>query len=345
MKHGFCKTVLFAPLLAVTAVGLSGCGDGTGPSGARLFTSLTAITADGGRFVAVGTSNWGTDAVVPNSDSIVIMSSPDGEEWEVAEIKLPGGLRSVAFGNGRYVAVGTRHVSAVGPDSSFPIVLTSTDGIAWSVSDGVPSLRWSSVTFGNGTFVGTGPDSSLVETIATSVDGLTWSEKAVADILSVEVTFGGGQFVLWGESNGIGVSSDGRDWDVVSLDSLNRVVDVAFLDGRLVGSGMFDCCFGEVPDAIKYFGITSTDGETWTIKTRDDPATIFFAHAFGSGRLVAIHSEEIFSSADGETWTREIELNDHINDVTFGSGRFVAVGQVIASSTNGTDWSISRLPE
>jgi hypothetical protein len=77
---------------------------------------------------------------------------------------LPQGnsINSVAFGNGRFVAVG-----------DFGTVLTSTDGLSWSVQDplGGPGLR--KVTYGNGLFVSVGD----AGTILTSSDGSNWTAQ------------------------------------------------------------------------------------------------------------------------------------------------------------------------
>jgi hypothetical protein len=49
--------------------------------------------------------------------------------------------------------------------------------------------------------------------------------------------------------------------------------------------------------------------------------------AFGGGVLVAAAGPDILTSYDhGFTWTNRIRLPVYIDDITFGNGRFVAVG-------------------
>lgn len=72
-------------------------------------------------------------------------------------------LKSVAYGNGKYIAL-----------SNTDVIAYSEDGENWTEQKVLPTLRdWRSVRFGNGYFVAVGYNSSVA---IYSADGLTWSE-------------------------------------------------------------------------------------------------------------------------------------------------------------------------
>lgn len=314
--------------------------DGTvAPTLPTRTAELSAVTSGAGRFVAVGASFWSADGVVPNSDTALIVSSADGVTWETAAVASAGWLHAVAYGGGRFVAMGSHDVNAAGPPTSTPVLYTSLDGRSWEAVES-PSLQWRSVTYGADRFVALGIDlTTLLTVIATSPDGLTWTDDLVTDILSAEVTFGNGSFVLWGETGAVGVSANGSDWEVVPVDSVNRVTSVAYLNGAFAGSAHYDCCFGELPELVAYYDVLSADGRSWTVRRRTEPAETFFDFAFGTNRFIAVGASALFSSADGVTWQRALEPGTHINDIAYARSRFVGVGRMVWTSSDGLQWT------
>lgn len=103
--------------------------------------------------------------------------------------------KSVAFGNGVFVAVGAGAVNNNTTDAA-----TSTNGSSWTARVMPASLVWQSVTFSNGYFVAVGQDYAGVSNtnnIATSTDGITWTLRAAPTaVLSRGVVAGGnGKFI------------------------------------------------------------------------------------------------------------------------------------------------------
>ena len=146
---------------------------------------FTAGALPSGCFVAVGSR--GTNNRV--------MTSPDGVVW-TARVSVDQTWRSVAFGNGTFVAVG---------DAS---VMTSPDGVTWTRRT-AGSGSWMSVTYGEGLFVAV----SLDRTVMTSPDGIVWTRRT-AGVPSHpwrSVVFGSGTFVAVGDS-GVMTSSNGITW-------------------------------------------------------------------------------------------------------------------------------------
>jgi len=170
-----------------------------------------------------------------------------------------------------------------------------------------------------------------------SDDGVTWDEVAVTEIRSTEITFGNGVFVLWGESNSIGVSADGENWEIVGVESVDRVSDIAYLDDRFIGTGGYDCCSGEVPGGQTVYTLESEDGRTWNVRDQALGA-LFFSHSFGGGRFVATAGREIAVADDSFTWSVVADFNERVGDVVYGDDGFVTASRLILFSVDGLDW-------
>ena len=143
-----------------------------GPSG-----QWTGITFGAGRFVAVSTLGQ-------------FITSTDGLHWTTTWVRSQFLLNSVAYGNGRFVAV----------DSAGGDALISLDGVNWSfypvTTAGTP---WYAVTYGNGQFVAFTPAGLA----ATSMLGYVWvTHPATAPQQMNGASFGCNTFVATGQAAG-----------------------------------------------------------------------------------------------------------------------------------------------
>lgn len=94
--------------------------------------------------------------------------------------------RSIAYGNGVFVAIATSTTSAA----------TSTDGITWTARTLPSAATWAAVTFGNGVFVAVGGSGAASTVAATSPDGITWTARTLpTSVQWAAVTYGNGLFV------------------------------------------------------------------------------------------------------------------------------------------------------
>ncbi|HLH55972.1 MAG TPA: hypothetical protein VKY92_20385 [Verrucomicrobiae bacterium] len=212
------------------ATGISGnfrsiaCGGGvfvaTGDAGAALTSTngvdweehSSGVTTD---IVDVCYGNGTFAAVTPDGD---ILTSSNGTQWVVQNSGAAGAyLSGVAFGPGRFVAVG-----ALGSGS---IVLTSSDGLAWaSHTPQVGPLM--GVCYGGGMFVAVGTG-----TIATSADGINWTMgnfQPGANQELYRVGYAHGTFVIVGQSGAIFSSTNGLDWAGHNSGSANNLRGVAY---------------------------------------------------------------------------------------------------------------------
>lgn len=333
------------PLLAAAI--LAACGDATSPGDRGVEVRLNAVVYADSQFVAVGAEQEVENGgVVFGTDRALVVRSVDGREWERAPLSAAGTLAAVAHGNGAFVAVGaTMDV----PSASQPVMLRSEDGSAWRPVEEAPRLSWRAIAFGAGRFVAVGVDpETLLSVIAASDDGAEWEAVTETDLRVTGITFAGGRFLLWGEGGGLGTSGDGREWGWIPIEPLNDVAGVAYVNGRFVGRGKFDCCFGEMPDSVRYFDLASEDGERWEA-TPTETRDWWHTWLYGGRNYLAVAHAGMAASADLEAWTptRTLEASGLWRlGGAYGAGTFVAVGRhQIDHSTDGRKWSTVPVPE
>jgi len=127
----------------------SGCSTPSGTGSRTTEETLSGITFGNNRFLTVGTDGW-LSITADNGNNFTALTIPTGAN----------DLKSAAYGNNIFVAVGIRSVVVSNNDASTnPILKENT-------------LSFNDVTFGNGIFVAVGDD----ENIYTSTDGDTWTK-------------------------------------------------------------------------------------------------------------------------------------------------------------------------
>ena len=180
--------------------------------------------------------------IAVNANGSVFHSS-DGVSWTSMFLAEAFSLKSIAYGNGRYVIVGygSRIYSA-----------TSVNG-EWTRQD--PRTQSSReihrVIYANGIFVAVG--SSY---LATSPDGITWTNVSESFGTFQDIAYGAGLFVAVGSSGTCRTSSDGITWTSRTIQSSTSFEQIIFANGKfaVVGNG----------NSAGHF-FTSTDGITWTV--------------------------------------------------------------------------------
>ncbi|MFN2352367.1 MAG: WD40/YVTN/BNR-like repeat-containing protein [Kiritimatiellia bacterium] len=126
----------------------------TSPYGTNRFYD---ITHGGDKFVAVG-----HDA--QNNKTLINYSADNGATWHNVPLSHDNRLRSVAYGNGRFIAVG-------GYGYQHGLVMTSTDGTTWSTVTEAFEYILYRVIFDGELFV-IGGDAG---TMLVSSDGINWT--------------------------------------------------------------------------------------------------------------------------------------------------------------------------
>jgi len=288
--------------------------------------------------------------------------------WTARTTPANKSWKSVAFGNGRYVAVQN-------DDSGTNDVMYSTNGTNWvAVSSGIKET-WSSITYGNGTFVVvssgdngnhlvtsgglnfvTSTGDSLVATdapyVMTSVDGTNWtSYQSAGDYAWSSVAYGNGLFVAIANGNGgttqVMTSTDGTSWtlrNTPATQANHNWRSVVYGNGKFVavasgGSGSLNRA------------MCSTDGITWVAATTPAAPAGCVSVTYGSGLFVAVANTSTtttvsaWTSTDGITWTARTTPGTGWTSVAFGNAAYIAVGDTtvastsVMTSTDGETWT------
>ncbi len=340
---------------------------------------------------SVETTNAGNYAVVASNEAgsvtsrvaVLHVSLPGPlDRWEWRR-PLPQGndLWSVAYGNGRFVALGDNGAK-----------LSSSDGgLTWTYgSEGV--AQRGRVAWGNGLFVAVRYADVLWEnvvcTVQTSTDGMHWttlSPETYGALRLTDITFGGGRFVASDTSGRVIVSTNGLTWTAPVQIATRSLVRLAYLNGLFFavvykydsaagGPGGYlavspdgltwtnrsinavgypqDITFGNGQFVMAWqstsfqgVALTSPDGLSWTPHPIPGVTNSPDRIAYGAGTFVAVGESAwcaLLSSRDGVNWAvRPTAPTNELYDVTFGGGRFVAVGNYgnIFVSTNGETWT------
>ena len=279
--------------------------------------------ADTNTWFAVAYGN-GKYVAVANSGSTPLMYSSDGVTWTKDNVTgVSAHMQGVAFGGGKFVAVGTGNV------------IYSTDGITWSNDNvvGPPMATWQSLTYGDGKFVAV----SSAGYVMCSSDGLNWTadQSAIAPVGS-GVVYGNGLFVAV-HTNAVYYSSDGVNWSNVDTTVPDgRWYRVAYGNGKFVATG-----YTGTPNVM-----TSTDGKNWTASAPLSVSNEWYGLCFGDGKFITVAydgtDDRIASSTDGVNWTPSAApVDGNWHAVVYGDNKYVAISYT--GGATGVIWSVTGL--
>jgi type II secretory pathway pseudopilin PulG len=262
--------------------------------------------------------------------------SGDGITWAAATLPSSATWQSVAYANGKFVAVGSNNSAAY-----------SSDGITWTATT-IPSTAggsWASIFYGGGKFAAIGGTAGATSNAAAySSDGITWTTATTlpSSATWMSVTYGNGKFVAVAyNSNKVANSSDGITWTTATtLPFSTSWYPVAYGNGKFVA-----LAYGSGTAAY------SSDGITWTGASGAMPnAYQWDSVAYGNGKFMAVAwgSGTAAYSSNGITWSAAtLPSSASWSSVAYGNGKFVALAynsNKAAYSSDGVTWTAATLP-
>lgn len=293
------------------------------------------------KFIAVG--NFGT-----------VLSSSDGENWEIIETEFNNNVNDIIFVNDTFWAVGEKG-----------LIIKSENGISWQEMNQSTDQDLNKVTYGNGLFIAVG-NSGVIQ---SSSDGKTWANRVSGTNVNLSsIAFGNNAFVATGENASLLSSPDGENWQTVNVgEEIDfDLVDVAFGNSVFVAIGFNKTKYLTSNDGINWESrelsdggyhiyyindrffiadwshlISSNDGINWVDKSGIYLASNKMGLAYGSGKYVSVNSDnEIAKSDDGETWEHIIKWQSSIYSLAFGNDKFLALNDsgIVLSSIGGETW-------
>jgi hypothetical protein len=162
--------------------------------------------------------------------AFILVTSSDGQNWELTTLNNPSIITSVAYGNGTYVAT----FNASGTQKSFAY---SSDGKNWTnATHSFGALEIRDVKFGNNTFLAFVHGEDY---LFKSTDGISWSRAYFQNTFGFGVTaigHTGAQWVVAHDAGRVLLSADGTTWEAEQIEvqeyfSINAFLNVP--DGLL----------------------------------------------------------------------------------------------------------------
>ncbi|WP_435302842.1 beta strand repeat-containing protein, partial [Flavobacterium aestuarii] len=292
-----------------------------------LFLIVFSLQAQNTWTVRNSTGNILNDIIYANSlyvavgGSGTILTSPDAVNWTTRTSGHTATLFSIAYGNGKFVAVGNNKIT------------TSSDGITWSSVASTTvfanTIYLSGVRFINGNFVMVGDFGA----IATSTDGTSWTKRQENALNGsdvpwlLEVTFGTGTYCAVSDEGAILTSTNLTTWTPRTSGTTSKLTSVIYDMGKFVAAG-----------AISVPVLTSPDGSTWTANTNPVSSVIVGGLTSTGNKFVSVGGNStVMASPDGQAWTQVTTTGlgtNLLNSVIFTGTQFVAVGSggLIATS-------------
>lgn len=336
-----------------------------------VFRLRTTGPGDSGEYQAVVWNDQGTATSDVAEVTVRVAGALDRWIWRSP---LPQGndLADVAYGNGRFVAVGSRGGTVV-----------STNGVDWADAHRAGDAgNRSALAFGNGVFVAS-EDGAL----SVSSNGVDWQAINVGlgiDLYAYQVAFGNGRFVVRLNDASVMISTNGLAWERVRVSELDYGSgEIFFVNGRFVVplyQGFLDnldygfawsvdgvdwvnqsfmaldfiellACGNDLCVGFSRYSadwlLLSSNGVDWVEHYLETPATMApRSLVFGNGLFVVAgypgsDRSGLAVSSNGLDWTPIPDIGtNEFERVRFEDGRFIAVGNrgVLATSTNGLDW-------
>jgi len=283
-----------------------------------------------GSWVSTDGVNW-LRTYGPDVDSVVFcggrfrggnMVSSDGTNWNYLTLPFGAQVNGAAFGNGATVLVG----------NSGTIAVSLNGGSSWTVPNTGATQDLTCVAFDGQQFIAAGWHGALF----VSSNGFNWVNKS----------FGNEYYFLAAASMPGLVAVAGYSYAAVQNTNITLIptTDPAAVRGMTIMNSEF-WAVGEGGRILR-----STNGINWTEVSSRLPltsTTSFYGVAFDGKKFIAANYRYLYASTNGTQWMQVSSPSMlYIHDITWGNGRFVAVGsdaafplgQPISSSTDGTNW-------
>jgi len=322
--------------------------------------NLKNVTYANGLYLAVG-------------DNGTVVTSKDQITWKSQTLVSASGvtdpkLYAVTYGNGLWVAVGS-------------YIWTSPDAATWTYCSNPSPGPFYAVAYGNGIYVAAGGLGGLINSkpgppvLATSPDGVTWTDRSTTSGVTAEPTkgliFANGLFVQLAWHQPPYYSANGLTFTAASVPGDNNTSGIPGYNhavGMAYGNGIFlvvGCCLDD-----NYGGsiMTSKDGMTWTKTTgpyfaelseNDSDFSLASNLAFGNGVFLGLEEDsangnacgvaptDTYTSTNGVTWTAHPLSNTGGNAVAASPAGFTLVGNegaIYTTTSSGATWSLVSSP-
>jgi hypothetical protein len=352
-KKNVLEMLVIVFVFGITVVGFIGCsadGGGGGGSGGGgglpmgrsidwttvpidFVDSVDSIAYGNGKFVMVGSLlKEGTPPMTSRTHKIAYSTNGTSWEAEEEETELFGIFGRIHYCGDKFFTEGSGSYKAY-----------SLDGISWTpvTTTTFDDAHINSIAYGGGKFVAGcttySPESFTTSTkMAYSTDGTSWTTVTPSVFSSassmstnfINVAYGSDKFVAVGGADKMAYSSNGINWTDVSFSTFNRIPrgTIAYGNGKFVA---------EAVDNDKDLKMVySSDGINWIAKPSSPFTGGISDIIYCDDKFFAIgYDGEIAYSSDGVSWLATTRPFPDYFELTYGGGKFIAIGYESASAT------------
>ncbi len=301
--------------------------NGTNISGATnaMYYVAEAQATNAGAYSVVASYSGGSVTSVVGNVSV----------WATTE-----DLKAIAYGGGKYIAVGNNGTAVSSTDlvswsllstgttnnlagiiydgAKFLVVggsgtiLTSPDGQTWSSQTSGTSNRLNSITSSGSRYVAAGEKGLTI----SSLNGTNWTAHTsdFSDLLAI--TYGNSTYVTVGQNGTIWASADGTNWDSYAY-STNLALNAVSYNtaGFFVASGDSGLI------------LTSTNAHTWSVRKSANIRNYQAAVLHNSSSIILGPEGKAYASANGSTWNSiATGTSEVLNGAVSTGSALVAVG-------------------
>lgn len=203
---------------------------------------------------------YGNGLYVYCGNSGIIVTSPDGVTWTTRTSNTTNQLTKIVYGNGLFVCIGAGNTIRTSTDgitwdtrtsssasasgitygaglyvySGGTDSYTSTDGITWQYGNTIPTAStFTRIEYGNGIFVAAGNITSQLSVLATSTDAINWVSKnyPISNTTISALSYSNGYFITGDTGGRLGVSTDGKNWQVRSTPTSSQINTITYGNG------------------------------------------------------------------------------------------------------------------
>jgi hypothetical protein len=231
-------------------------------------------------------------------------------------------LNGITFGNNTFVAVGKTGT-----------VRTSSDnGTTWDNGTSGTKIELNEIAYGDSTFVSVGQSGT---TLYSSNNGTSWSAGTCDECDHLTgVAYGDNTFIGVASTYVIKSTDNGSNWNKKGAGV--RVVDVAFGNSNFVGCG-----------AIGAILFSDNNGDGWETGDSDASSTTFSSITFGNNQFFSVGNRgKLIKATDNfSDWTNvDSTVPKNLSSIVIGNNTFVAVGYktVIVSTDNGSNFTVKE---
>jgi hypothetical protein len=281
-----------------------------------------------------------------NAGAYVYRCSIYPEDWRAQASKSSDALRGLVQWDGQFIAVGDHGTIRCGR-----VFLRRNSPVL---------TNFNAVTWGNGRYVAAGDGGTL----ASSLDGITWSSTVASTQNFLSVSYGANRFVAVGEGLSVAVSQDGLNWTNEFLlappdfsGSVQKLHKVAYGNGAFIASGYYRTAAG-----FRDLVLLSTSGVDWQRLTNLPPGIISGYYSMGSAgpNVFLLAGDSLSTSTDGSNWVTRVQgtgsyFDPFYNQIAYSPAGFLALAGSaaitgyattnVALSDDATNWTIVNTTE